>query len=101
MPRLYLNLLLARRGLFFRARNTFGIQLPQHEAQDFLRNRRAPHRRERLPVQRRRPMLSERGEVWRCAISLVRRQMIHGKDRVPGGDHAVALDLRENRRGSD
>jgi hypothetical protein len=32
----------------------------EHEAQHFLRNRRVPHRRERLAVQRRRAMLAQR-----------------------------------------
>src|SRR4029077_17712341 len=40
--------------------NFFFFPLFQHEAQHFLRNRRVPHRRERLAVQRRRAMLAQR-----------------------------------------
>src|ERR1700676_1832919 len=38
--------------------------------------------------------------VWRT-VSLVRGQAIHGKDRVPGGDHAVTFDLRNDGGGGD
>jgi hypothetical protein len=52
-------------------------------------------------MQRRGAVLPQGGEMVRSAISLVRCQAVHGKDRVPGGDHAVAFNLREDGGGGD
>src|SRR5438105_12686977 len=68
-------------------------RLLEHELQDLLRRAGIPHRRERLPVQRRGTELAQAADVRRRAVALVGSQAVHRKDRVPGGDHAVALDL--------
>ena len=83
-----------------RERSSSG-RILQHKAQHFLRNWRVPHRRERLPVQRRRPVLAQRREVTGRAVSLVRGESIDGKDRIPRSNHAVAFHLRNDRRGRD
>ncbi len=46
-------------------------------------------------------MFTKGGDVTRGAVALVRRQAVHGKDRVPGGDHAVALHLGDDGRGGN
>jgi hypothetical protein len=42
------------------------------ELENFLLHRIAPHRSERLPVQRRRTVFQQRGQMLRGAVTLVR-----------------------------
>src|SRR5712692_7153028 len=65
------NLLVVDRGL--------ADWLVEHEVEDFLRDRRIPHRREGLAVERRWAMLSQGRDVMRRAVSLVGREAVHGK----------------------
>ena len=73
----------------------------EHEGQHILRYRRIPYRRERLAMQRRRPVFAQRGKMAGRAVALVRSQAIHGKDRVPFNNHAIAFDLGQNGCGGD
>src|SRR5205807_9471964 len=59
------------------------LRLLQHEAEDLLRHRSIPHRSKRLPVQRRRPKLPQRGDMTRSAVTLIRSEPIGRKDRIP------------------
>src|SRR5882757_1310275 len=84
-------------GNFLRTRRDF----LKHEAEYFLRDRRIPYGRKRLPVEWRGPMFTESRDVMRCAVSLVGRETIHGENWIPCGDHSIALYLGDDRRGCD
>src|SRR5580700_12180314 len=71
------------------------------ELERFLLRRTAPHRSERLAVQRSRTIQLQRCQVLRCAVPLVRSQAIFREDRIPLAHHAVALDLGQNRSRRD
>src|SRR6267154_2570966 len=71
------------------------------ELESHLLRRIIPHRRERLPVQRRGTVLQQgRQMLWR-AVTLVRSQAILGEDGVPLTHHAIALHLGQNRSRGD
>ena len=69
-----------------------------HKPQHFLPHWRAPHRRKRLPMERRRSVRAQRFQMMRRAVALVRRKAVHRIHRVPRGNHAVALHLCNDRR---
>src|ERR1700736_1206425 len=53
----------------------------QHEGKHLLGHRIIPYGSERLPMQRRRPVLAQGSEVMRRAVSLVRSQAVEREDR--------------------
>ena len=52
-------------------------------------------------MQRRWSVLAQSREMAGRAVSLVRGEAVHGENRIPGGDHAVAFDFRDDRGGGD
>ena len=68
----------------------------QHERQHFLRNWRIPYWRERLPMERRRPILTQCSQVLGRAIAFVRAQAVHGEYGIPLFNHVVAMNFRKN-----
>jgi hypothetical protein len=80
--------------------HVFWLLFP-HKRQDLLGDGIIPDGSEGLTMKGRGAMLAQGGEVVRGAVSLVRSQSVHGKDRVPVADHAIAFDLGQTRCGGD
>src|SRR5690242_950635 len=73
-----------------------GFFLFQHEFQHLLGRGCIPHRSKGLPMQRRRPILPQTGDMMRRAVALIGSEPVHGKNRVPLAHHAIAFHFGED-----